>query len=320
MAKKPTKKTTRTVAKRTATRSVRKTASRKENGYDRAAEDLGNIVALEHVNVQIPDQRLSTLFYVTALGLTRDPYLMAGIGNMWINAGRSQFHLPTGKAQRLRGRVGLVLPDLAALGRRLEAARKPLAGTEFGFKATNRHVDVTSPWGNRYRCHAPDARFGRVAIGMPYVQFDVPVGAADGIARFYREVFGARTTVGKVDAAPAARVAVGMGQQLVFREADAKPPRFDGHHIQVYISDFSSPHRQLVERGLVSREDNQYQYRFKDIVDPSSGKVLFAIEHEVRSMTHPLYARPLFNRNPEQTIFAYSPSYETQPWALPFGG
>ena len=32
------------------------------------------------------------------LGLTRDPYLMTGVGNMWINVGRSQFHLPTGKA------------------------------------------------------------------------------------------------------------------------------------------------------------------------------------------------------------------------------
>jgi hypothetical protein len=36
------------------------------------------------------------LFYVTGLGLTRDPYLMVADSNMWINAGRSQFHLPTG--------------------------------------------------------------------------------------------------------------------------------------------------------------------------------------------------------------------------------
>jgi hypothetical protein len=44
--------------------------------FDRAAEDLGNAIHLEHVNVQVPDQRLATLFYVTGLGLTRDPYLM----------------------------------------------------------------------------------------------------------------------------------------------------------------------------------------------------------------------------------------------------
>ena len=41
--------------------------------YDRGAEDLGNIVALEHVNLQVGDQALATLFYVSGLGLTRDP-------------------------------------------------------------------------------------------------------------------------------------------------------------------------------------------------------------------------------------------------------
>ena len=83
----------------------------KNGQFNRAAEDLGNIVALEHVNVLVPDQHLATLFYVMGLGLTRDPYLMTGVTNMWINIGRSQFHLPVGKPQVLRGRVGLVLPD-----------------------------------------------------------------------------------------------------------------------------------------------------------------------------------------------------------------
>ena len=73
--------------------------------YDRSAEDLGNIVGLEHVNLLVPDQGLATLFYISGLGLTRDPYLMTSVDNMWVNVGRSQFHLPTGKAQRLRGRT-----------------------------------------------------------------------------------------------------------------------------------------------------------------------------------------------------------------------
>ena len=41
-----------------------------QQAYDRAAEDLGNSVHLEHVNVQIPDQRIAGLFYV--VGLIRD--------------------------------------------------------------------------------------------------------------------------------------------------------------------------------------------------------------------------------------------------------
>ena len=66
--------------------------------FDRSIENLGNIVGLEHVNVTVPDQITATLFYITGLGLTRDPYLVTGVVNMWVNAGRSQFHLPTYEA------------------------------------------------------------------------------------------------------------------------------------------------------------------------------------------------------------------------------
>ena len=87
--------------------------------FDRTAEDIGNSIHLEHVNVRVPDQRLATLFYVAGLGLTRDPSMMVGDGNMWVNAGRSQFHLPTGKAQVLRGHTGIVIAGRAALLDRL---------------------------------------------------------------------------------------------------------------------------------------------------------------------------------------------------------
>ena len=42
---------------------------------DYTEEDVGNIVLLEHVNLQIPDQPTAILFYVVGLGFTRDPYL-----------------------------------------------------------------------------------------------------------------------------------------------------------------------------------------------------------------------------------------------------
>ena len=83
--------------------------------YDRAAEDLGNITMLEHVNLQIPDQAHGTAFYIMGLGLTRDPYMNTGLANMWINVGKSQFHLPTGDPWILRGAIGLVTPDLMRL-------------------------------------------------------------------------------------------------------------------------------------------------------------------------------------------------------------
>ena len=292
----------------------------RKKSFNRGAEDLGNIVELEHVNVTIPDQGLATLFYVTGLGLTRDPFQMTSTNNMWVNAGQSQFHLPTKEPQVLRGRVGLVMPDLDGLVKRLESVRKPLEDTQFDFAIPNGNdvVDVTCPWGNRFRCHLASETFAPMAFGMAYVQFDVPQGAADGIARFYEEIFGAAASVGKWDKAKAARIGAGHRQELIFRETKQKLPDFDRHHIQIYIADFSGPYKQLVERGLVTEESSQWQYRFEDITDLDDGGVLFTIEHEVRSMTHPLYARPKLNRNPDETIRNYMHGQETIPWTTTY--
>src|SRR4051812_25544184 len=110
--------------------------------FDRAAEDLGNSIHLEHVNVTIPDQRLATLFYVTGLGLTRDPYLMVSDTNMWVNAGKSQFHLPAGPAQVVRGHTALVISGRAALLERLASVSKKLADTKFAYREHNDYVEA----------------------------------------------------------------------------------------------------------------------------------------------------------------------------------
>lgn len=274
--------------------------------YDRSAEDLGNIVGLEHVNLQVEDQGLTTLFYISGLGLTRDPYLMTSIDNMWVNVGHSQFHLITSKPQHLRGRIGLVIPDREALLQRLDKMKKPLEGTRFAFKEHDDYVETTCPWGNKLLIHEPGS-FGRMQLGIPYVEFDVPVGSAKAIADFYRKVFETMASVDETGDMPAARISVGPSQELVFRETKLKLAAYDGHHIQVYVANFSRPHKRLLERNLVTEESNQYQYRFVDITDLESGKPLFQIEHEVRCMTHPLYARPLVNRNPAQTNRNYVP-------------
>lgn len=294
----------------------------KHKKFDRSAEDLGNLVGLEHLNFTVPDQRLATIFYITGLGFTRDPYLVTGVVNMWVNVGRSQFHLPIGEPQQLRGRAGLVVPDLDQLVQRLEMVRKDLKGTRFGYKAgngkSNRYVDVTCPWGNQFRCHAPDEeRFGPVQIGMPYVELDVPAGKADGIARFYGEIFGATTRVKKNGGSKVAHVSAGPQQALVFRETKKKLPDYDGHHLQLYVTDFSGPYKKLLKHKLITEESNQHQYRFLDIVDPKNGKAVYRLEHEIRSMTHPLFARPMINRNPAITNNAYAAGYQDFPYALP---
>jgi hypothetical protein len=288
-----------------------------DKSFDRAAEDLGNIVALEHVNVTVPDQQVATIFYVTGLGLTRDPFLMTGTVNMWINVGRSQFHLPGGKGQAVRGHVGIVIPDRKALVQRLSKMRKYLEGTRFDFREQDGYVEATCPWGNQIRCYEPDPRFGPITLGMPYVEFDVPAKTADGIARFYQQIMNTQAEVIDDATGRYAQVSVGIGQCLIFRETDKPLPAYDGHHVQVYVSDFSGPYRQLLKRGLIFEESDQHQYRFKDIVDPEGGKVLYTIEHEVRSMKHPIYLRPLVNRNPSQSNINYAPGFDAWTWGAP---
>ena len=286
--------------------------------YDRNTEDVGNIVEFGHVNVRVPNQQQAIIFYVMGLGLTRDPYLVTGVDTAWINVGTCQFHLPAGPAQVLRGVVGLVMADLDALERRLEAVARRLGGTLFGFTRNGAQLDVRCPWGNRIRVHAPDqARFGNVLLGMPYVQIDVAPGTTAGIARFYAEVLGTPASSGRQgDGSAFARVAIGYAESLLFLETHQPLPAYDGHHVQIAVADFSGVHRQLLQRALVTEESNQSQYRFQDIVDPQSGQVLATLEHEVRSMRHPLYARPLVNRDPAVTNQVFAPGHEAAMWRM----
>ena len=38
-------------------------------------------------------------------------------------------------------------------------------------------------------------------------------------------------------------------------------------------------------------ETNDYEYRFKDVIDLDTREVLFTVEHETRSQTNPMYGR-----------------------------
>jgi len=285
--------------------------------YDRTVEDVGNIVEFGHVNVLVPDQQLATLFYVSGLGLTRDPYLMTSTDNMWINVGAQQFHLPTGRAQVVRGVTGIVIPDLAPLRRRLERVGPMLSGTRFSTTERDGAVEVTCPWGNRIRLHTPAEHFGPVALGIVYVELDAPVGSAEGIARFYREILHAPAQAGHDSRGKFVRAGCGTNTTLLYRETAAAQPAYDGNHIQIALADFSGPHERLLARGLITEESDQHQYRFQALTDLESGAVLVEVEHEVRSMRHPLFNRQLVNRNPLQSNRHYAPGREAWPWSAP---
>ncbi len=278
--------------------------------FDRTTQTVGNIVHLEHYNCIIDDQRLATLFYVVGLGGTRDPYLFPGMENMWINFGRTQVHMPSRgakpKVERLRGTAGFVVPDLDEAARKLThagAEMKRVVGDSraFAFERKKDCIEATDPFGTRVRCHAPSPDWGPIELGLAYIDFDVPAGTAEGIARFYDQVMKAPASCVK----RRATVQVGRNQKLMFTETDQPQPDYDGHHMQMYIADFSTSYEWLKSRGLISMETDESEWRFQWITDPQDGRKLFQVEHEVRSMKHRLFGRPLVNRNPVITNMNY---------------
>ena len=292
-------------------------APEKLKQYDRDSQVVGNIVHLEHFNVIVGDQRLATLFYVVGLGGTRDPYIFTGLENMWVNFGRTQVHLPNRgnppKPEVLRGTAGFVVPSLDDAEKRLEHAGRemkrvaPEVPNKFAFKRKGDVIEATCPWGNRVRLHAPSPEFGRTELALAYVDFDVPQGTAEGIARFYNEIMKAPAKV----KGNRATVSIGRDQKLHFTETAQPLPEYDNHHIQVYIADFASPYHWLKERGLINMETDAEEWRFQWITDPKDGRKLFQIEHEVRSMKHRLFARPLVNRNHAVTNLNFVPGADS---------
>jgi hypothetical protein len=268
-------------------------------------EDVGNIISLEHINVQIPDQSIATLFYVMGLGFTRDPYLNVGLNNMWVNVGEQQFHLPTREPQVIDGHVGLVVPDLDALTTRLESVAPGLKESKFSFARNSDHIAVISPWGNRYRCYAGLPNVGDMTLGIPYVEFSVAPGVMEGILRFYQVALGAPVATEPDAEGTVGRVKIGRHQSLLFRETEKPIAPYDGHHIAIYIANFSAPYAYMKSRGLISEEMRNHQFRFKQIVDPKDASEKFVLEHEVRSLRHPMYHRPFVNRDAGQSQRAY---------------
>lgn len=157
-------------------------------------------------------------------------------------------------------------------------------------------------------------RFGRSqkidCAGISYVEFRCPVGTADKIALFYDSVFDATTSVVQDGTTPVAVVAFGKitaqglsDQALLFRESNEPIPTYDGHHVAMYVgkssADFEQAYKNAELAGVVwvnprfsDKADTLEgakkwnQFRFKNIVDMDTGKTIFELEHEIRSVKH----------------------------------
>ena len=122
-------------------------------------------------------------------------------------------------------------------------------------------------------------------------------GRRKGICAFYPEIMGIPAELRNGDGT-VARAKVGKDQYLQFRETDRpaarlrRPSRADLHHGLLR----SLPPAAAARPGLAGRQPIPVplsrHHRSGD------GRHLFTVEHEVRSATHPMYLRPLVNRDP----------------------
>ena len=74
------------------------------------------------------------------------------------------------------------------------------------------------------------------------------------------------------------------------------PANFADAHITP--EKYQEMYQQFKAKKMLMRPDVEEQFRFEKIFNPRSGKVVFSFEHEVRSLYHPDYLKPLTNRVP----------------------
>jgi len=165
--------------------------------------------------------------------------------------------------------------------------------------------------------------------GMDFIEFFVYVTKEDAgttaekIARFYDFFFDATTSVVNDGKSDIAIIAFGKiddfgraEQSMLFREVVVDNPQCHqavhsddlgtGHHIAIYVGncdeDYKVAASNCVDGGLLwvnpQFEDKVLdvdsameckQFRFKNIVDIDTGETLYVLEHEIRSISHPLF-------------------------------
>ncbi|GMH97252.1 hypothetical protein TrVE_jg6325 [Triparma verrucosa] len=250
------------------------------------------IVLLEHVNINVPVDSPSLPFYTSEEGLnlpldTRKSFNIPVFGQktLWVNAGASQIHLPTGPTgQHFRGRIGLLTdgPITSYLPNAISSTPDPNPscvlkspeGQEFHIRpATESKIDLLTyrgtfwsadqnltptgtettppPLSTTYGKDPPSPSTGSI-IGLDYVRSSVPPSTVPSILNFYSHLFGSTVS----SPTPGTGI-ISIGgitpsgspiQSLIYTEDSSTTP-YDGHHLAVYVGGGIPGFREVFKRA-----------------------------------------------------------------------
>lgn len=251
--------------------------------------DVKGVVWLEHINIVVGNRDMAEIFYFQGLGLTRDPAKDVG-RTMWANIGNQQLHLVDAMAaeedseegKTFNGYIGLALPDLVALRKRLASVKEALKTTQFEVVEQPDFVVVRCPWGNLFcifssntaskdsesetprplkvrrtkmaDAHAVDQ--GMAVRGQPGIRFlHVACSHARKVGSFYKELFDCCVYPGgdnycAVCVGPSVHLILDSRNHHVDMTAD-RILQGRGIHICVYICEFKKVYEALQKKGLI---------------------------------------------------------------------
>ena len=254
--------------------------------FDRSAEDLGNIVEFGHVNITVPGPAPGdgVLHHRPRADPRPVPDDRGGehVGQCRPRAVPSAGRRGAGGAWRDRARVA----DLEALLAGSRGCGSGCKATRFAFRENAYVVEVTCP-GGTVRCHAPGTPgSARSRWGCP-MSSSRPGGASRGSLRFYRDILGALSATAEDEGGAVCSCRRRRRHALIFRRRMLRCPHTMATTSRFIVAGLFRPPSATVGAGANTEESDQHQYRFQDIVDPGQPRVLFTVEHEVRSMKHP---------------------------------
>ncbi len=269
---------------------------------DPSFPEAGNLIHLEHVNFEVDDHDMATVFFMAGLGLTRDPYKRADETNMGVNVGLQQFHLsrrghPT---PPFAGQIGLVVPDLDGIRDRLQRLQSlgKFDATPYQMTEHGGSLSVISPFGIALNLHAVGTLPFLRPLGIAYVDVPVPPGSVDAIAAFYRQIMDCPAEVDELEGEPTAVVTVGAYQQLRYRERLCESYETHSFHVALYTTRYNALRDTLISHGSHMGDALEQTFFFNQILEPDTGAAIFKFQHEMRGLFHPDFMRPLINRWP----------------------